>query len=70
MSEAVKGVRSEPWGCVWTEQGQGNGEAGGFSVFRDQQGASVVSAQGVWEEGKEMSSERSAGVEVGRCCGM
>ena len=38
-------------------------------VLRDQQGASVVSAQGVWEEGKEMSSERSAGIEVGRCCG-
>ena len=29
MSEAVKGVRSEPWGRVYIEQGQGPGEAGG-----------------------------------------
>ena len=28
MSEGVKGVRSEPWGHVCTEQGQGPGEVG------------------------------------------
>ena len=39
-------------------------------VPRDQQGARVVSAQGVWEEGKEMSSEISAELNGGDVWGV
>ena len=39
-------------------------------VLRDQQGARVVSAQGVWEEGKEMSSETSAKLSGGDVWGV
>ena len=41
-------------------------------MLRDQRQASVVRAQGVWEEWKEVRSEISAGVEggLGDCCGV
>ena len=38
-------------------------------ILRDQEGASVVRVQGVWEEGKEMSSERSAELGGGNAMG-
>ena len=46
MSEAVMGMRSEPWGCVWIEQGQGPGEAGECAY-------SGTKKEPVWSESRE-----------------
>ena len=46
MTEAVRGERSEPWGCVWTEQGQGPGEVGGCACSGTKKGP-------VWSESRE-----------------
>ena len=43
MSEAVKGVRSEPSGCACLERGQGPGEAGGCAC-------SGTNKEPVWSE--------------------
>ena len=69
MSEAVKGVRSEPSGCACLERGQGPGEAGGCAC-------SGTNKEPVWSESRECGrGEGNELREISRtgwwgCCGL